>query len=341
MIFERFAGIEPLSMKKTAYLLASFGGPRTLLEVEPFLKELLTDRDVIRTKMPGFIHRILFQRIAKKRTPLVSQHYELIGGKSPLVEDTEALAMSLREKLSCPVLTFHRYLGATHERALRSIERLDADRVIVFPLFPQFTYATSGSIARFFCKSLTPKALNRLRWVKSYPSHRAFVALFQEKIRSYLIDNKLLEKETILLFSAHGVPKNFIETGDVYQAECEEGFHAIVAAFPEALCRLAYQSQFGPEQWLRPYTIDMCESIAQWCERRKNVLFIPLSFTSDHIETLYEVEYEYMPIIKEQGLDAYRLNAFNRSPAWVDAVTEIIRETPLLPTSMLVRWKKG
>lgn len=324
-------------MNKTALLLVNFGGPRTLVEIESFLTELLTDQDVVRTQMPKWLHRILFQRVAKKRSAVITKDYELIGGKSPIFEDTEAIAIQLREKFKGPVLTFHRYLKETHQQSLLALENCECDEIIVFPCFPQFTYATTGSIARLFARQLSQHTLNKMHWVKSYPAHPSFIALTQKMIREFIDSKKLKDEETILLFSAHGVPKKFIESGDLYEVEVNASFEKVIAAFPKLLCKLCYQSKFGPDEWLRPYTIDLCETISKWHEGRSHVLFIPISFTSDHIETLFEVEYQYMSVVKEQGLEAYRLPAFNRREEWIDAILNILSDFNPVMTAMLVR----
>lgn len=325
-----------LLMKKK-YLLVNFGGPRTLNEIEPFLKSLLLDQDVIRTGMPKILHRYIFQRVAKKRVETISKDYVLIGGGSPIYADTVALAEKLEKRLGEKVLTFHRYLPMTHKEFFVQIEALECDEIVVFPLFPQFTYATTGSIARLFEEKLSQKTLNKMRWIKSYPSHKAFVQLTQKEIRKFLSVNNLKDEETILLFSAHGVPKKFIETGDLYLTETQASFQKITEAFPKTLNRLCYQSKFGPDEWLKPYTVDLCETVTKWHQGRQNVLFVPISFTSDHIETLYEIEHQYMTIVKEQGLLSYRLPAFNGSDDWIEAIVEILSDFTPVTTSMLVR----
>ncbi len=327
------------SYQKKLYLLVNFGGPRELAEIPSFLEALLTDKDVIRTKLPQVFHNLLFKRVAKKRAVKISHDYALIGGRSPIYEDTESIAQALREKLQEELITFHRYIPATHKQSLEKISRAQADTIIVFPMFPQFTYATTGSIARFFCKKLPPEVLHKMRWVKSYPTHPAYIALLSRTIRESLLEKKLKEEEVVLLFSAHGLPKTFIESGDLYQSEVESSYQKVMEAFPKALGRLSYQSKFGPGEWLRPYTDEVCQDIANWNEGRKNVVFVPISFTSDHIETLFEVESLYMPLIAEAGCNPYRVPAFNRRPDWLEAITQILIDTTPTSNSMLIRQK--
>ena len=134
-------------------LLVNFGGPRSLDEISPFLTALLTDRDVIDSKLPNFLHHLLFSRIAKKRAIQVKEDYAKIGGRSPIFEDTEKLAELLATSTGQPIFTFHRYLPSTHAASVTSIEASKGP-IKVFPLFPQFSYATTGSIARWFSHHL-------------------------------------------------------------------------------------------------------------------------------------------------------------------------------------------
>ncbi len=311
-------------------LLVNFGGPRDLEEIPIFLKELLCDRDLIRTRFPAFFHHWLFGRIARKRSLKVREDYIKIGGKSPIYSDTETLKARMKEKLGKNVFTFHRYLPQTHKAAFEEIKT--ARSLLVLPLFPQFCYATTGSIARIlapFEKSLC--------WIKSYADHPAFIAAYQKRIRNFLNESKIQESETLLLFSAHGVPKQFIEEGDPYEKECKASFEGVMKGFPKAVGLLSYQSKFGKEEWLRPYTNEVCEEILKRHGGQKNVVFVPISFTSDHIETLFEIEKLYLPMIEKNGLRAYRCPALNLEPYWIDALAEIAKGPHLESNRSLIR----
>lgn len=324
-------------MHSRTYLIVNFGGPRTLKEVEPFLKALLTDRDVVRTSFPQVFHNYVFNKIAQKRAVKVEKDYEEIGGSSPIYADTEYVAQAIRSRVEGSVLTFHRYLPATHLAALEAIEKTRSTEIRVFPMFPQFTYATTGSIARFFQQHLSPKTVQKLRWIKSYPTHSAFIQVIQRMIREFLEEKGLKEEETILLFSAHGVPRKFIETGDLYEYECRSSVEKVMEGFPLALGRLSFQSKFGPGEWLRPYTEDVCQEIELWSHGKQNFIFVPISFTSDHLETLFEVEKQYLPIIQAKGLTPFRLPAPNRRGDWIEAITTMLQDFSPVSNSMLVR----
>jgi ferrochelatase len=314
-------------------ILANFGGPRTLDEVLPFLIDLLLDRDLIRTALPPFFHRTLFTRLAKKRAEKVKEDYRIIGGGSPIFEDTLFLSRELEKRLQIPIIPFHRYLSSTHQDSFAKIEALNESEIRVLPLFPQFSYATTGSIARVFSQNLSCSALRRLRFIKSYPVHPGFISSFQTQIRTFLHDRDLAEEEVGLLFSAHGLPRSFICNGDLYQSEVESSFRALAALFPKAESRLAYQSKFGRGQWLEPSTEQLASS--PW--GKPHVVVIPISFLSDHIETLFEIEQLYLPLLRAQGLFAYRCPALNRAPFWIDALASIALDPSTLAVQMLVR----
>jgi len=310
-----------------AILIVNFGGPRSLEEIEPFLKTLLTDPDVISTPFPTFLQNLFFRRVAKKRAPRIAHDYVQIGGKSPIYGDTEAVASEVQNLLKKEVFTFHRYLPATYQKTLTQLETFRGEKIDVFPMFPQFSYSTTGSIAKFFKKHLTPSTERKLFWIKSYPKHPAFVALFQEKIGLFLEEKKITHEDLLLLFSAHGLPQLFVDRGDPYLEECRSSFKAIMQAFPKVKGVLCFQSKFGRGEWIKPYTQEVCEAMEKWNEGRRHTLFVPLSFTSDHIETLFEVEKLYLPIIDSKGYKAYRLPAFNRCPRWIQVIITIINSS--------------
>jgi ferrochelatase len=318
-------------MSNLRYLIVNFGGPRSKEEIAPFLKELLCDRDVVATPLPDFLHRFFFSRVAKRRAIKIASDYDFIGGKSPIFEDTEAIAQAVRHRLKAPVLTFHRYLPATHAASLKAIRELSCDELRVFPMFPQFSYATTGSIARFFAEHLPKKVVEKMRWVKSYATHPAYVAAMQKRIGDCLKENQLEGRGTLLFFSAHGLPQKFVDRGDIYERECQESYAQIRAAFPECSHLLAYQSKFGRGEWIRPYTNEVCEQL----EGPENVIFVPLSFTSDHIETLFEIEKQYLPILKNKGLNALRCPALNREEMWIDTIATIIQGDQLVSNKLL------
>ena len=321
----------------SSVVLASFGGPRSLEEVEPFLKCLLCDQDVLQTPLPALVHKALFNRVAKKRAHTTREDYAHIGGKSPIFEDTESLAKLLSLELNLPVHAFYRYLPSTHARFFEQLQA-STGPALVFPLFPQFTYATTGSVARCFYQKGGARLRGRLNWVASYADHPLFVGAWQRHLAAFMHAHGLGESQCLLLFSAHGVPKRYVQEGDPYQRECFLSFHAIRSAFPQAASVLCYQSQFGKAEWIRPYTADLCRGIPEM--QGKTTLFIPISFTSDHVETLFEIE-GYVQQARAAGLQALRVPCLNLRPDWITAIADIIRGSRALqPTESLIRKKR-
>lgn len=317
------------------YVLVNFGGPRNLEEVESFLIELLTDRDLIQTRWPNWLHRAFFRRVAKKRARFVREDYACIGGGSPIFEDTEALARALQEILQAEVLPFHRYLPGTHAEFVERIHAWKAEEIRVIPLFPQFSFTTTGSIARWFVTHLSPVLIQQMQWVRSYPDHPAFISAYQEQIQRCLKESDVPLDKTLLLFSAHGLPVRYVREGDPYAQECERSFLQISAAFPLAGKQLCYQSLFGKEEWIRPYTAEFCKAGDLGNYRR--VIVVPLSFTSDHIETLFEIENQYLPLLRQQGVEAVRCPALNRDPLWIQGLAQLANEMPVVTGLELIR----
>lgn len=327
---------------KVAYLLANFGGPRDLEEIEDFLIELLNDQEVIRTSLPAFVHRWLFTRVAKKRAVKIASDYAFIGGKSPIFEDTEELAKKIGELLGQEVITFHRYLPKTHALFLEKLRGCkEVEEIRVLPLFPQFSYATTGSIALWFSRHLDKQTLHKLRWVKSYPAHPSYLAALQACLTDFLRAQQLKEEETFLLCSAHGLPQRFIHTGDVYEAQCRLTFEHLSARFGKALSLLSFQSQFGKEEWIRPYTAEVCQNMRDYSNGRKNIVIVPLSFTSDHIETLYEIEKIYVEAVRGQGICAFRCPALNLREDWVKTLAELFVMEDLVDNVSLLRRRRS
>lgn len=320
-----------------ALVIANFGGPRELSEIRPFLEALLTDRDVIRTRLPWPLHPLIFRRVARKRAVKIRDDYVLIGGGSPIYADTEALAQALRTLIPGPVLTFHRYLRCTHRDFVQQLSSLSARTIHVFPLFPQFTYATTGSLARWMNRRLSKSASRRLRWVKSYPDHPAYIAAWQQCIRDFLVSRNLRDEEVFLLFSAHGIPKRFAEGGDPYQEECQRSVTEVMRAFSRCGSLLSFQSQFGPEEWLQPYTAEVVLRMARYTQGQRHVVVVPISFTSDHIETLFEIEHQYLPPLATQGLVAHRCPALTLRADWIAAIPQILKTAPRHETATLIR----
>lgn len=324
-------------MRYDGIILANFGGPRTSDEIYSFLKTLLCDQDVIQTGWSPPLHRLLFSYIAKKRTAKVAKDYAKIGGASPIYFDTLKLKKYLEDTLKLPVYDFHRYLPQTHGSFLKDVDNHQGKSLLVFPLFPQFSFATTGSIARFFATHLCGRTLEKLQWLPSYETHTSFIGAYVHNIKHKMKQHHLNEEDVCLFYSFHGVPKKFTCFNDPYQKHCLASFEAIKKEFPLADHMMAFQSKFGKGEWLKPYTSDLVEGDLTWL-KKKHVLFVPLSFTSDHIETLFEVEYEYKQVLENRGIHALRVDAIAQDFSWVTQIIET--NLSLVSTSMCIRQEK-
>lgn len=323
-------------MDPAAYLLVNFGGPRNIGEVYPFLQALLTDQEVIRTRLPRWVHHWMFSKIAKKRSLRISKDYQSIGGKSPLYEDTEWLRHTLSARWETPVWAFHRYLPSTHAELFHQLERVRCHEIRCIPLFPQFSYATSGSAASYFSSHLATSTLLRLRWLKSYPTDPLYLGVWERLLRDCMKTHCIAEEELFLLCSAHGLPVQFIQSGDPYHAECTATYRGLLGRFPKSTGLLSFQSQLGPQEWTRPYTKDIVVKLKELIPSYMKVVVVPLSFTSDHLETLFEIEQEYLPILK-QHFEAYRLPAMNRHPDWVETLCQLGKTSDFVHHAMMMR----
>lgn len=315
----------------SAYLLANFGGPRHVRDCEAFLTALLTDPDVTGTWLPQPIHTRLFTFIAKQRAKKVLPLYQAIGGCSPIYQDTETLAKMLSSHLHAPVISFHRYLPDTHEDTLHKLMPWSNSQIVGIPLFPHFTYAVTGSIVRCIHKYL-PKA--NISWIAHFGSHPEFLACIVNHIRSFLQSCNIPEDSCCLLFSSHGLPLKYIRQGDPYRQQCVDSFHAISQQLQPMETHLCYQSKFGFGEWLSPSTKTVCETLKT---DKKYVLIIPFGFTSEHIETLYEIEKEYLPILNQRGYFALRVPTIYASTHWVETLAAIVRNSTYVRHTQLIK----
>lgn len=284
-------------------LLLNLGGPETLDDVQPFLYNLFADPDIIR--LPSaiqFLQPLIANLISTLRTPKSREGYESIGGGSPLRKITEeqadALTSSLEKKgLQAKTYVAMRYWKPFTEEAIEEIKKDGISSLVVLPLYPQFSVSTSGSSLRLLEKLL--KEDSHLRGVKHVvipswyqrPGYvEAMADLIAEELKTFNDQNSVE-----IFFSAHGVPQSYVDEGDPYKEEMEACVHLIMDDLKERGIQnshtLAYQSRVGPVEWLRPYTDDSIRYLAQ--KGIRSLLAVPISFVSEHIETLEEIDMEY------------------------------------------------
>jgi ferrochelatase len=311
--------------EKTAVLLLQMGGPDSLDAVEPFLRNLFADRDIIKIG-PSFLQPFIARKIVKKRAPRVRENYRQIGGKSPLRELTDQQAAELEAVLGEGYRCFvaMRYWNPFTDEALAAIQGEGITRVIALTLYPHFSRATSGSsfneLARANKRLRQPLSVT---FVRSFYDHPLYIRALAEHIERGLAafpDRKRVQ----LFFSAHSLPQSFIAEGDPYLDHITTTVRLVMEQFKDVAHHLAFQSRAGPVKWLEPSTEEKLKELAG--QGHAEVLMVPLSFVSDHIETLHEIDIEYREEAHRLGItDFRRMESLNSSPAFISCLAELVR----------------
>ncbi|MGB9080071.1 MAG: ferrochelatase [Desulfuromonadaceae bacterium] len=312
---------------KTAVLLLQMGGPDSLSAIEPFLYNLFSDRDIIRIG-PAFLQPMIARFIARRRSKKVMEYYRKIGGKSPIRELTEQQGADLEAVLGPDYRCFvaMRYSNPDTAEALAAISREGITKVIALSLYPHYSRATVGSsineLERELKKSASPL---KPSYIRHFYDHPAYIAALAEKVERGLAG--FPERSRVqLVFSAHGLPQSFIDSGDPYLEHIQATVRLTMEHFGGISHHLAFQSRAGPVKWLEPSTeAKIAELAAAGCTE---LLMVPLSFVSDHIETLYEIDIQYREEANALGIvDFRRTEALNSSPAFISCLAELVRPT--------------
>jgi ferrochelatase len=319
-----FAIIEVYRMSKAVVLL-NLGGPDSISSVHPFLENLFNDPDIF--KLP--FQKRLAKYIADKRAGKVEYEYELIGGKSPLNEWTELQRSRLESKLrsidaNIDVYTAMRYWHPLTELTASEISKKDYQKVILLPLYPQFSVTTTGSSFNEW-KRTFPK-LEITEYINDFHNNAKYIQAISERIDETLQSiSELLRPKTVLLFSAHGIPLSFIRKGDPYLKQINNTIKAVMQYRDDReYYDICFQSKVGPMRWLKPSIKDKMAELAE--AGYKNLLVIPISFVSDHIETLYELNIEYRLLAERSGIENYTvMKGLNDSVTFIDALFEIVK----------------
>ena len=319
---------------KTGIVMMNLGGPATLDEVEPFLLELFADREIIQLPMQKWLGPL----IARRRTPKVRRLYASIGGGSPILRHTRAQGQGMVERLDrlSPDTAPHqfyvafRYAKPKSEDALRAMHADGVERAVAFTQYPQFSCSTTGSSLNELWRAAARTGLrDAFRWsiIDRWPVQPGFIAAMTETVRQGLEQFEPEERDrVVLLFSAHSLPLDVIDRGDTYPQEVGASVQRVVELLGvQNRYVLAYQSDVGPVRWLGPQTEQVIRRLGARGEKR--VLVVPIAFTSDHIETLSELDREYGEVAHQAGITQYkRAPALNDLPLFLDALAEMVRE---------------
>ena len=310
----------------TAVILLQMGGPDSLCAVKPFLLNLFTDRDIIKIG-PALLQPLIARYIVKKRAPKVVGYYSKIGGKSPIRELTEAQAKAVETELGSGYRCFvaMRYSKPSTLDALAAAKKAGCDRVIALSLYPHYSRATTGSsINELNRVRVAQGECGQLSVIDRFFDNPLYIDALVEKIREGLA-NFSDRSGVEIVFSAHSLPQSFIDSGDPYLSHIQETVRLVMERLGEVTHFLAFQSRAGPVKWLEPSTEEMLkERAAKGC---KKMLMVPLSFVSDHIETLYEVDIQYGEEAKALGITEFRRSpSLNSSPRFIDCLTSLVRQ---------------
>jgi ferrochelatase len=311
--------------EKTAVLLLQMGGPDSLDAVEPFLYNLFSDRDIIRIG-PAFLQPFIARRIVKRRAPKSAANYRDIGGKSPLRELTEQQAAELEKLLGDRYRCFvaMRYWKPFTDEALAAIRSEGIGRIIALSLYPHYSRATSGSSFNELEKCLSgARPRPEMLYIRHFYGHPLYIQALAEKIELGL--SGFPDRSGVqLFFSAHSLPQSFIAEGDPYLDHIQTTVRLVMEQFEGVAHHLAFQSRAGPVKWLEPSTGDKLKELAALGHRE--VLIVPLSFVSDHIETLHEIDIEYREEAHRLGISNFqRMESLNSSPTFIRCLAELVR----------------
>lgn len=313
----------PRSESGAAVVLLNFGGPRSLEEVPRFLFEILRDPNTLQVPTPRFVQDLVARYMSSRRSPEVKRQYAEIGGASPIVAATERMAAALAVLLGTrghmlPVVAAHRYLpGHARAAVARLLESAPQDLIAV-PLYPHFSWATTGSSAEQLQQELARAGFSgEVTAVRSYPDAPQYVAALGDRLRAALAGAGFApdSPDTVILCSAHGLPASYVERGDPYRTELCRTVDALKERFPGWRFELSFQSRVGPAQWLEPYTDRV---LARLAERGvKRLVFLPLAFVNDHLETLYEIGHTYFDAARKLGMAPVLVPALEDHPAFI------------------------
>jgi len=314
---------------KKAVVLFNLGGPDSTDAVEPFLFNLFNDPAII--SLPGILRYPLAKFISNRRTPTAKAIYEEMGGKSPILQETELQARAIEKSLineeddyKCFIVM--RCWHPRAEKVIKEVKDFNPDQVVLLPLYPQFSNATSGSsIKEWFdiCKKENFKAETKI--ICCYPTEKDFILSYANLIKEKINMNNLTE--TTLIFSAHGLPESKIKQGDPYQWQVEQTVNDLVKklSIKNLNYILSYQSRVGPLKWIGPSTDVIIKEEAQ---KNKIIIIVPVAFVSEHSETLVELDIEYKKLAIENGSKDYlRVPAVTANQDFINSLKSSILET--------------
>ena len=311
---------------KKAVILFNLGGPDKIENVEPFLFNLFNDPAIL--NLPTVLRYPLAKLISNRRAPVAKKIYEELGGSSPILkltkDQSEALEIKLNQtetdnEYKCFIIM--RCWNPRANDVIKDIQLFDPEEVILMPLYPQYSAATSGSSIKEWkdvCKKNNYKV--KTSTICCYPTDQNFINAHTKEIIKKIKDLKNFK----LIFSAHGLPEKNIKKGDPYQWQVEQSVQKIVENLNIENLNwiLSYQSRVGPLKWIGPSTEDI---IIENSKSGKHIVLVPIAFVSEHSETLVELDIEYKEIAVANGCKNYtRVSALGTNQDFIKAMSELI-----------------
>ncbi|MGD9616660.1 MAG: ferrochelatase [Alphaproteobacteria bacterium] len=316
-------------MIRRAVVLMNLGGPDSPDSVRPFLYNLFSDRAIIR--LPAPLRLPLAALIAGRRAPAARQIYARLGGASPLLANTEAQAQALERELGPDHRCFvaMRYWHPLTEAAVSAVKEWGPDGIVLLPLYPQFSTTTTASSFAAWEREASRQGLDAAtRRVRSYPDAAGFIAALADLTRQALDVSRADPHPVRLLLSAHGLPERIVKSGDPYPQEVATTAAALLRALdrPGIDATVCYQSRVGPLAWTGP-SVD--EELRRAGSDRVGVIVVPVSFVSEHSETLVELDREYRHVAQQHGVPSYRrVPTVGADPGFIAALADLVRGAP-------------
>ncbi len=311
------------SRTKTAILLLNLGGPLQPADIKPFLVNLFSDRQIIRLG-PRPLQPLIARIIAHRRAPKSMANYARIGGGSPILQRTWEQAQALEKRLAGEgdflVRPCMRYWHPFAREVLLELVEAGVEQCIALPLYPHYSIATSGSSLTDLqeCASAMAQA-PACTVIRSWPDQPEYIQALAKRVEEGLA--LFPGEEARLLYSAHSLPQRFIDEGDPYVEELKKTITALEQVTGKA-GELCYQSRSGPVDWLGPSTPDSIRRCA--AEGARNLLMLPISFVSDHVETLVEIEMDYRELAEGLGMRFACTRALNDDPLFVEGLATLV-----------------
>jgi ferrochelatase len=315
---------------RVAVVLFNLGGPGSLDAVKPFLFNLFSDPAIIRLPQP--LRWLVATIISSRRAPVAREIYAKMGGSSPILGQTYNQATALEAALADPanhyqVFVAMRYSTPRASDIMEQVKRFRPNKVVLLPLYPQFSTTTSrSSLREWEACAIESKLQAPASTVCCYPVNDGFITA-QAELISETLKSMPANIRFRLLFSAHGLPESIVKSGDPYQAQVEQTAQAIVDRLkrPQLDWKVCYQSRVGPMKWIGPSTDD---EIRRAGKEGLAVAVAPIAFVSEHSETLVELDIEYAHLAAESGVMTYvRVPAVGTHQAFIDGLAKLVRSS--------------